>query len=135
MSSSSIPASNNNHMNHNTYNNININDNSNTNHYVLSVDVGTGSIRSALINTSNGIILSKQIQSIDIYNPQSNHYEQDIEQIWKTVISTIKEVIHEVSSKDALEHDRDDIISYIQSICFTATASIVTTDSNDLPLS
>lgn len=57
--------------------------------YFIGVDVGTGSVRAALVNDS-GKILNVSTSVIKIWNPQADYYEQSSDDIWKTCCNTIK---------------------------------------------
>ena len=57
--------------------------------YVIGVDVGTGSVRAALVQ-SDGRIVAMETKTIQIWNPQPNFYEQSSEDIWAAVIFTVK---------------------------------------------
>lgn len=49
--------------------------------YYVGVDVGTGSVRAALVDQS-GILLAFAEQPIQQWEPQFNHHEQSSEDIW-----------------------------------------------------
>lgn len=49
--------------------------------YYVGVDVGTGSVRAALVD-QRGIILAFADQPINRWEPQFNHHEQSSEDIW-----------------------------------------------------
>lgn len=56
-------------------------------HYV-GVDVGTGSVRAALV-ASDGTVVQTAEEPIEIYRPQAGFYEQSSEDIWRAVIITV----------------------------------------------
>lgn len=60
-----------------------------TTKYIVSVDVGTSSVRVALINI-DGKIMKKTIREINIWNPEPEHYEQSSDDIWNGVCFCIK---------------------------------------------
>lgn len=49
--------------------------------YYVGVDVGTGSVRAALVD-QRGILLAFADQPIKRWEPQFNHHEQSSEDIW-----------------------------------------------------
>lgn len=49
--------------------------------YYVGVDVGTGSVRAALVD-QRGILLAFAEQPINKWEPQFNHHEQSSEDIW-----------------------------------------------------
>ena len=57
--------------------------------YVIGVDVGTGSVRAALVQ-SDGRIVATETKTIEIWNPQPDFYEQSSEDIWAAVIFTVR---------------------------------------------
>ena len=57
----------------------------------IGVDVGTGSVRSALVN-EQGQVLYTSVMSIKINNPKQDFYEQSSTDIWNAVCHTVKEV-------------------------------------------
>ena len=79
----------------------------------IGVDVGTGSVRSALVN-NDGKVIHTSIQAIKIHNPQPDFYEQSSTNIWNTVCQTVKEVV----KADGGKHE-------IKGIGFDATCSLV----------
>ncbi|XP_066155962.1 FGGY carbohydrate kinase domain-containing protein isoform X1 [Euwallacea fornicatus] len=89
--------------------------------YFVGVDVGTGSVRAALV-TENGKILKNHAGSTKTWNVQPDFYEQSTDDIWAAVISCVKEVIKGVSPQD------------IKGIGFDATCSLVCVDKFGNPL-
>lgn len=49
--------------------------------YYVGVDVGTGSVRAALVD-QRGVLLAFADQPINQWEPQFNHHEQSSEDIW-----------------------------------------------------
>lgn len=49
--------------------------------YYVGVDVGTGSVRAALVD-QRGVLLAFADQPINKWEPQFNHHEQSSEDIW-----------------------------------------------------
>ena len=58
----------------------------------IGVDVGTGSVRAALVN-KKGQVLHTAVEPIEIHNPLPDFYEQSSENIWSAVCSTVKQVV------------------------------------------
>lgn len=50
-------------------------------HYYVGIDVGTGSVRAALVD-QRGILLAFAERPIKKWEPQFNHHEQSSEDIW-----------------------------------------------------
>ena len=57
--------------------------------YVIGVDVGTGSVRAALVQ-SDGKVIATETKPIRIWNPHPDFYEQSSEDIWEAVVFTVK---------------------------------------------
>jgi len=57
--------------------------------YFIGVDVGTGSVRAALVQ-KDGKIVATAKKEITIWNPKPNFYQQSAANIWNAVIFTIK---------------------------------------------
>ncbi|XP_077978757.1 FGGY carbohydrate kinase domain-containing protein-like [Glandiceps talaboti] len=87
----------------------------------IGVDVGTGSVRAALVN-SDGVILTTSQKDIKIWEPAVDFYEQSSEDIWNTVCHIVKTIIDGVD------------VSKIRGIGFDATCSLVVLDTNFQPL-
>ena len=65
----------------------------------IGIDVGTGSVRAALVSDI-GQILHTSVLPIKIHNPQQDFYEQSSTNIWGAVCHTVKEVL----KKDEKKH-------------------------------
>lgn len=50
-------------------------------HYYVGIDVGTGSVRAALVD-QRGVLLAFAERPIKKWEPQFNHHEQSSEDIW-----------------------------------------------------
>lgn len=50
-------------------------------HYYVGIDVGTGSVRAALVD-QRGVLWAFAEQPIKKWEPQFNHHEQSSEDIW-----------------------------------------------------
>ena len=57
----------------------------------VGVDVGTGSVRAALVSC-NGKILGSHVVPIKIHNPQQDFYEQSSDDIWSAVCNAVQQV-------------------------------------------
>ena len=57
--------------------------------YTVGVDVGTASVRAALVQ-SDGRIVATETKSIKIWNPQPDFYEQSSDDIWEAVCFTVQ---------------------------------------------
>ena len=57
--------------------------------YVIGVDVGTASVRAALVQL-DGRIVATETKSIRIWNPQPDFYQQSSDDIWEAVTFTVK---------------------------------------------
>lgn len=60
--------------------------------YYVGVDVGTASVRAALVS-SNGKIVSSAIQPLKVWKSQPNYFEQSSEDIWGNVCTVVKVVV------------------------------------------
>ncbi|KAK6625018.1 hypothetical protein RUM43_005309 [Polyplax serrata] len=89
--------------------------------YFLGVDVGTGSVRAALIRP-NGEIVKTSTWPIKKWNPQNDFYEQSSDDIWRSCCRVVKDVSSSVDS------------TRIRGIGFDATCSLVCIGENDEPL-
>lgn len=90
----------------------------------IGIDVGTGSVRAAVTDTS-GRILAIATKSIKINNPQENFFEQSSEDIWSSCCVVVKE---------ALEASKQEAAS-IKGLGFDATCSLVVLDGESRPVS
>lgn len=57
--------------------------------YFVGVDVGTGSVRAALVS-EHGKIVNTSTESTRTWNIQSDFFEQSTEDIWKAVVKCVK---------------------------------------------
>lgn len=62
--------------------------------FFVGVDVGTGSVRAALV-TSNGKIKNVATCPLEVFNPAPNFYEQSSDNIWSAVCHVVK-VIYDI---------------------------------------
>lgn len=70
--------------------------------YFVGVDVGTGSVRAALV-TDYGKILTSHVENTKTWNVQTDFYEQSSENIWAAITKCVKvglnKTIENVASK------------------------------------
>lgn len=57
--------------------------------YFVGVDVGTGSVRAALVD-SFGRILKKSTNVIQTWNPETDFYQQSSEDIWQSCCKVVR---------------------------------------------
>lgn len=57
--------------------------------YFVGVDVGTGSVRAALV-TRNGKLLNMSSEETKTWNPNVGYFEQSTDDIWKAVCRVVK---------------------------------------------
>lgn len=57
--------------------------------FFVGVDVGTGSVRAALV-AQNGKIIKVATCPLEIFHPAPNFYEQSSENIWSAVCHVVK---------------------------------------------
>ncbi|KAK8039159.1 hypothetical protein PG993_007570 [Apiospora rasikravindrae] len=81
--------------------------------YFIGIDVGTGSARACLID-STGDIKALASESIKLWQPQAGYYEQSTTDIWSCICSCVHKVIHQSSVDPAT----------IKGIGFDATCSL-----------
>uniref|UniRef100_H0XBT7 FGGY carbohydrate kinase domain-containing protein n=1 Tax=Otolemur garnettii TaxID=30611 RepID=H0XBT7_OTOGA len=89
--------------------------------YYVGVDVGTGSVRAALVDQS-GIILAFADQPIKKWEPQFDHHEQSSEDIWAACCAVTKKVVQGID------------LNQIRGLGFDATCSLVILDKQFRPL-
>ncbi|EFB15020.1 hypothetical protein PANDA_005450, partial [Ailuropoda melanoleuca] len=89
--------------------------------YYVGVDVGTGSVRAALVD-QRGIILAFADQPINRWEPQFNHHEQSSEDIWAACCVVTKQVVQGID------------VNQIRGLGFDATCSLVVLDKQFRPL-
>jgi len=57
--------------------------------YYIGVDVGTASVRAALV-ANDGKIVSCATRPLQIWQPLPDYYEQSSEDVWRNVCSVVK---------------------------------------------
>ncbi|TWW72879.1 FGGY carbohydrate kinase domain-containing protein isoform X2 [Takifugu flavidus] len=90
--------------------------------YYVGVDVGTASVRAALVSRS-GQLKSIAQEPISIWEPQADHYVQSSTEIWEKCCTVVKRVVRGV--------DR----SRVRGVGFDATCSLVVLDQSFQPVS
>ncbi|XP_065214945.1 FGGY carbohydrate kinase domain-containing protein-like [Planococcus citri] len=90
--------------------------------YVIGIDVGTSSVRGALV-TKSGEVVKVFVQPITTWNPKANFYQQSTNEIWSVCSIIIKHLISDVSPRE------------VKGIGFDATSSMVVLDSKGNPVS
>lgn len=91
-------------------------------HFYIGVDVGTASVRAALVS-SDGKIASSASRALQIWHTLPDFYEQSSEDIWENVCAVVKEVVADKESCDS-----------VKGIGFDATCSLVALDSSGTPV-
>lgn len=92
--------------------------------YYLGIDVGTASVRAALV-TEQGEIVESAIEPIQIWNPQPAFFEQSSKDIWRAVTVTVNAVM----KKSGVA------ASHVMGLGFDATCSLVALDRDFEPVS
>ncbi|XP_006862548.1 PREDICTED: FGGY carbohydrate kinase domain-containing protein-like isoform X1 [Chrysochloris asiatica] len=89
--------------------------------YYVGVDVGTGSVRAALVD-QKGLLMAFADQPIKKWEPQFNHHEQSSEDIWAACCVVTKKVVQGID------------LNQIRGLGFDATCSLVVLDTQFHPL-
>ena len=82
--------------------------------YYIGVDVGTGSVRSALVS-AGGHVLHVSVQEISRVSPRPGHYVQSSGEVWSAVCSTVSRVL----TQSRVSETR------VRGLGFTGTCSMV----------
>ncbi|XP_041127166.1 FGGY carbohydrate kinase domain-containing protein [Polyodon spathula] len=90
-------------------------------HYYVGIDVGTASVRAALVDQDGSVVLTAK-EPIEIWEPHPNHYVQSSSDIWDKCCRTARRVTQGVDP------------SQIRGIGFDATCSLVVLDKSFQPL-
>ncbi|XP_065129030.1 FGGY carbohydrate kinase domain-containing protein isoform X6 [Paramisgurnus dabryanus] len=85
--------------------------------YYIGVDVGTGSVRAALVSP-DGHVKHMAEENIQIWEACVDHYEQSSADIWRKCCRAVKEVTRDID------------IDCVRGIGFDATCSLVALDRN-----
>lgn len=89
--------------------------------FYLGVDVGTASVRAALV-TRDGLLRRTAEEPISIWEPQSDHYVQSSTEIWEKCCAVVKKVTDGVKR------------SQVRGVGFDATCSLVVLDQSFQPV-
>lgn len=89
--------------------------------YYVGVDVGTASVRAALV-TRCGLLRSTAQEPISIWEPHTDHYVQSSTDIWEKCCIVVKKVTQNVERNQ------------VRGIGFDATCSLVVLDQNFQPV-
>ncbi|XP_068809442.1 FGGY carbohydrate kinase domain-containing protein isoform X4 [Struthio camelus] len=89
--------------------------------YYVGIDVGSASVRAALVDEF-GTVVAHADQPIQIWEPQTDHYEQSSADIWAACCSVTKKVVCGVDARR------------IRGLGFDATCSLVVVDKQFQPL-
>ncbi|MCC6442963.1 MAG: FGGY-family carbohydrate kinase [Armatimonadetes bacterium] len=92
-------------------------------HYVIGVDVGTGSARAGVFDLA-GNLLGASAREIQIFQPREDYVEQSSEDIWRAAGEAVREAV------ERSEAAPEDVIG----ISFDATCSLVALDRENRPL-
>lgn len=60
-----------------------------SNIYFVGVDVGTGSVRAALVDAV-GHVYKTHVKEIKTWNPNPDHYEQSSDDIWNSICECVQ---------------------------------------------
>ncbi|XP_046965108.1 FGGY carbohydrate kinase domain-containing protein [Vanessa cardui] len=88
--------------------------------YFIGVDVGSGSVRAALVDKS-GHIIKTAVKNLQTWKPKADYYEQSSNNVWECCEYVIKAVAENI--------DPENVIG----IGFDATCSLVALDKNGNP--
>ncbi|XP_070602122.1 FGGY carbohydrate kinase domain-containing protein isoform X2 [Erythrolamprus reginae] len=89
--------------------------------YYVGIDVGTSSVRAALVDQS-GTVVAYADHPIQIWAPQPDYYEQSSDNIWAACCIVTKKITQGIN------------MSQIRGLGFDATCSLVVLDSHFQPL-
>ena len=93
--------------------------------YYFGIDVGTGSVRAALVNESGSLMASSIHPTKTWRDPDDHHiFEQSTKDIWNAVASTIKACLQESGVKP----------EDVKGLGFDSTCSLCVTDVDGKPI-
>ncbi len=90
----------------------------------IGVDVGTGSARAGVFNSS-GKMLGQSSRPIKMWKPQADFVEQSSDDIWDSSAAAIRQAVAEADIE----------VTNVRGIGFDATCSLVALDGSDRPVS
>ena len=70
---------------------------------ILAIDQGTTSTRAIVFSVNGEKLYSSQLE-IKQYFPKNGWVEHDPEEIWKTTLQVVKNVIHNCKKKSKIQH-------------------------------
>ncbi|KAH8074935.1 hypothetical protein BXZ70DRAFT_1056364 [Cristinia sonorae] len=93
--------------------------------YYIGIDVGTGSVRAALVKP-DGTIVASSTEATQTWRNPSDHriFEQSTTDIWNGISKTVKSVLSEANVSP----------SEVKGLGFDATCSLAVTDTNGDPI-
>src|SRR5206468_5231168 len=91
---------------------------------VVAVDVGTGSARAGVYDSS-GRLLGRGDRPIAMHNPEPEHAEQSSEDVWRAVAHATRTALKAAGAKP----------EDVRGVSFDATCSLVVLDAEDRPVS
>uniref|UniRef100_H3AH81 FGGY carbohydrate kinase domain containing n=1 Tax=Latimeria chalumnae TaxID=7897 RepID=H3AH81_LATCH len=100
---------------------VRYNDKQETQKYYVGIDVGTASVRAALVDQF-GVVVAQAEQVLQIWEPQTDHYEQSSNDIWNACCTVTKKVVQGIHT------------GQVRGIGFDATCSLVVLDKDFCPL-
>jgi xylulokinase len=65
--------------------------------YLLGIDVGTSSVKTALINAENGYVLANVEHEYPISQPRPGYAEQDPEDWWQATVKTVRAAVDQAA--------------------------------------
>lgn len=89
--------------------------------YYVGIDVGTASVRAALVDQF-GTIVAQADQRVQIWEPEVDHYEQSSDDIWAACCTVAKKVMEGINP------------GQVRGLGFDATCSLVVLDKQFRPL-
>lgn len=95
----------------------------------IGIDVGTGSVRAALVARS-GVILSSATKDTQTYRDKQDHriFEQSTTDIWDSICTCVSEVLASGSGGSRIDPAR------VKGIGFDATCSLAVSDMQGNPI-
>jgi ribulose kinase len=93
--------------------------------YYIGVDVGTGSVRAALVKTDGTVVASSTRDILTFRDPQDYRiFEQSTTNIWSGITNTIQSILSEAQIPS----------SAVRGLGFDATCSLAVTDLDGEPV-
>lgn len=94
--------------------------------YAIGVDVGTGSVRAALVDCHTGEIVCNSVSThpIQTWHDRTDFYEQSSRDIWNATCKVIRDATEKAQNQLSIHNIKDNIVG----IGFDATCSLVAVD-------